>query len=106
MNDNIEIKKILSKAKSFFNKAEVFLTDHIFLLFKSAAENHLRIQECKVKSKQGEACNLSFGSYSELKRYQKKVRLFTYSTSSTMASVLIAVLIMQIFFQTSAHGAT
>ncbi|HAS00147.1 MAG: hypothetical protein US57_C0002G0052 [Candidatus Moranbacteria bacterium GW2011_GWC2_37_73] len=70
---------------------KIFFIDHFHLLFKSAALNHLRIQECKSKSKVGDVCNFNFDSYSQLKRYQKKVRLFTFSTSFTAALIFVAV---------------
>ncbi|MDD5463577.1 MAG: hypothetical protein PHP62_00325 [Candidatus Moranbacteria bacterium] len=66
---------------------KIFFIDHFYLLFKSAALNHLRIQECKEESRVGDVCNFNFDSYSQLKRYQKKVRLFTFSTSLTAAFI-------------------
>lgn len=90
-----------------WQKAETILRDHWQLLIRSAAENHLRIQQCKQKPVKGEACGLEFDSYTELKQYQKKVRLFTYSFSSTLASALIVVLVIQIFFPGArSQGAT
>ncbi|EKE19915.1 MAG: hypothetical protein ACD_8C00086G0006 [uncultured bacterium] len=94
------------KSGMTMRKIPTFLKDHWHLLIKSAAQNHLRIQECK-KPQAGQVCNLEFGSFSELKRYQKKVRLFTYSFSSTMVSVAIAIVAMQMFFGTgSSQGAS
>lgn len=87
--------------------SKIFFRDHFTLVFKSSAENYLRIQKLKVNPKEGEQCDLSFNSYSDLKKYQKKVRLFTYSTTSTVASILAVVLIVQIFFPSpKSQGAT
>ncbi|EKE19448.1 MAG: hypothetical protein ACD_9C00014G0001, partial [uncultured bacterium] len=95
------------KIKENITKTRIFFKDHLHLLFKSAAVNHLRIQKCKITPERGEVCNLSFESYSDLKKYQKKVRLFTYSFSSTVASVMIAMLVVQVFFPGgTSHGAS
>ncbi|HBI33867.1 MAG TPA: hypothetical protein DEA43_02525 [Candidatus Moranbacteria bacterium] len=104
----LELKKNLNeKTQSFLKSTKIFLHDHWNLLIKSAAHNHLRIEKIKVRPLQGEQCNLSFNSYSDLKRYQKKLRLFTFSFSSTLASILIAVVALQIFFPgSSTQGAT
>ncbi|MDD5463649.1 MAG: hypothetical protein PHP62_00695 [Candidatus Moranbacteria bacterium] len=103
-----ELKKNLNeKTQSILKSTKIFLQDHWNLLIKSAAHNHLRIEKIKVKPLQGEQCNLNFTSYSDLKRYQKKLRLFTFSFSSTLASVLIVVMALQIFFPgSSIQGAT
>ncbi|EKD46593.1 MAG: hypothetical protein ACD_67C00157G0001, partial [uncultured bacterium] len=93
------------KLKNFSQKSKTFLIDHFHLLFKSSAENHLRIQKCK-KIKEGESCNLQFNSYSELKRYQKKVRVLTFSTSSIFSIALVAIVSMQIFLSSTSQGAT
>jgi hypothetical protein len=94
-------------SEKILKKISTYLKDLAYLVFKSAAENHLRIQKLKVDPKEGEQCDLSFNSYSDLKKYQRKVRLFTYSATSTVASVLVAVLIIQIFFPSArSQGAT
>lgn len=85
------MKKIIIKTKTF-------IIDHWHLLIKSPAENHLRILELKVKPVEGENCNLSFESYSDLRKYQKKVRIFTFSLSSTAISVFLAIIAIQILF--------
>ncbi|EKE18919.1 MAG: hypothetical protein ACD_9C00200G0012 [uncultured bacterium] len=103
------LKDKIKILKSFFEKASIYLKDHLHLLFKSAAVNHLRIQKLNPPAggaQEGESCNLSFESFSDLKRYQKKVRLFTYSFSSTIFSVMIAIMILQVFFVPQGHGAT
>lgn len=112
MQENIKIFKanintITRKVRTLLSKIKVWSVDHAHLLFKSAAHNHLRIQECKQKPLAGETCSLSFESYSHLKRYQKKVRLITYSSSSTVLSVLVAMLVVQVFLPSlKSHGAT
>jgi hypothetical protein len=104
----IELKSALDeKIRPRFENAKVFLRDHWNIMFRSAAENHLRIQQLKLKPIPGEVCNLSFGSYTELKRYQQKVRMFTYSLSSTFASVIVAIIVINVFFPGSKSlGAT
>jgi len=100
-------KSLGEKTASNLKMGIIFFLDHWHLLLKSAAHNHLRIQQCKQKPELGESCNLSFGSYSELKRYQRKIRLFTFSASSTIASVAIAAVVLQLFFPTlKSRGAT
>ncbi len=77
---------MLGKIKNFFK-------DHYHILFKSAAVNHLRIQEI-LKSPDG-TYNLTvkFGSYSELKKYQRKMRRLTISLSSAVAMVVVALVV-------------
>lgn len=86
------------KGTTFFRKLKIFLIDHFHLLFKSAAVNHLRIQQCKENYEIVESCNLSFESFTHLKRYQKKVRILTGSVFSTTVSVFVMILMVQVFF--------
>ena len=96
-----------SRRTAVLLRMTIWFKDHWILLIKSATQNHLRIQNIETKPSPGESCNLNFSSYSQLKRYQKKVRLFTFSASSTMASVLIAMTLMQIIFPGGiTYGAT
>ncbi|HEX8974295.1 MAG TPA: LamG-like jellyroll fold domain-containing protein, partial [Patescibacteria group bacterium] len=95
MGKRLEILK--TSLASAWSKTKTFFIDHFHILFKSAAENHLRIQRCKNPSA-GDYCNLEFDSYSELKRYQKRTRILTASLSSTLASVLVAIIIVQAIF--------
>lgn len=104
----------MNKIQLRFQKIRTFMKDHFHLLFKSAAENHLRIQAIKKELKDqrrsqiaGGVCNLQFQSYSQLKRYQKKVRLLTYSFSSTFTSLIVALIVVQLFFGAGkSQGAT
>ena len=71
----------------------MFFLDHCNILFKSAAINHLRTERiCKLSD--GE-CQLTikFSSYSELKRYQKRLRMRTVSVSSMATLAAIAFLV-------------
>lgn len=97
---------LMESAEKVWQSATIFFKDHWHLLIRSAAENHLRIQQCKAGIDEGDVCNLSFDSYTELKKYQKKVRLFTYSFSSTLVSALVIVFALQIFVSTGVKGAT
>ncbi|NTW26983.1 MAG: hypothetical protein HGA36_01530 [Candidatus Moranbacteria bacterium] len=81
-----KIKKIIAKIKNW-------LTDHYHILFKSAAENHLRIQELAKNADGTYQLTVKFGSYSELKNYQKKMRRLTVSLSSAMAMVIVAFIV-------------
>ncbi|KKQ45804.1 MAG: RCC1 repeat-containing protein, partial [Candidatus Moranbacteria bacterium GW2011_GWC2_37_8] len=62
-------------------------------LFKSAAVNHLRIQELMKNPDGTYQLTVKFGSYSELKNYQKKLRRLTVSLSSAVAMVAVAVIV-------------
>ena len=87
------------------HKLKLLFKDHAQLLFKSSADNHLRIQQCQ-KDKSGKiVCSLSFNSYSDLKRYQKKFRTVTVSLSSALAMVLIAAMVSPLIFNPSRSGA-
>ncbi|HEX8974843.1 MAG TPA: YncE family protein, partial [Patescibacteria group bacterium] len=91
------VEKNKLKLSSVCSKAKIFFVDHLNILFRSAAENHLRLQSIKQASEE-DGSTLEFQSYSHLKRYQKKARILTASLSSTMASVLIAIIIVQAIF--------
>ncbi|KKQ53204.1 MAG: hypothetical protein US70_C0005G0038 [Parcubacteria group bacterium GW2011_GWD2_38_11] len=83
---------------------KVFFSDYLYLLFKSAANNHLRI--VAPKKQQGERCSFQFQSYTQLKKYQKKVRLFTFSTSFTSIFVFIVIIGFQLINTHQGKGAT
>ncbi|MEI7890670.1 MAG: fibronectin type III domain-containing protein [bacterium] len=100
--DRFNFKKTFS-----VQKIAVFLQDHWHLLSKSAAENHLRIAKIKAEKNLNSQSNLNFNSYSHLKNYQKKVKLFTYSFSSTAFSIFLAIIAIQVFFPGGiTHSAT
>ncbi|NTW26982.1 MAG: hypothetical protein HGA36_01525 [Candidatus Moranbacteria bacterium] len=77
----------------FITKIKAKAVDHYHILFKSAAENHLRIQELIKNSDGTYQLTVKFGSYSELKNYQKKMRRLTVSLSSAMAMVIVAFIV-------------
>lgn len=71
----------------------MFLKDHWHLLFKSAAHNHLRIQNEILKKEGGYQLTMRFGSYRELKKYQKKIRTISVSLSSAVAMTAVAFMV-------------
>lgn len=92
---------------TFFEWFKLFVLAYWHLIVKSAGENHIRNQKLQLQPIKGEYCGLVFENYQDLKRYQQKVRLITFSTSSTLACVLIVVTLIQVFFPGGfTHGAT
>jgi hypothetical protein len=81
------------KAERIFSKMKTFWDDHMFLLFKSAAENHLRKQSCIKHADGTYVCTMSFQSFSALKRYQKKVRRLTVSLSMAIIMAVASFLL-------------
>ena len=79
--------------KSAYNKTKNFVKDRYNLLFKGAAVNHLRIQDALRNSDGTYQLTIKFNSYTELKRYQKKLRRVTVSLSSAVAMMLIVAII-------------
>ncbi|HAR99579.1 MAG: hypothetical protein US57_C0019G0005 [Candidatus Moranbacteria bacterium GW2011_GWC2_37_73] len=67
--------------------------DHLHLLFKSAAHNHLRIQNALKNSDGTFQLTMQFESYSELKKYQKKLRTISISLSSALAMTVVAFIV-------------
>lgn len=86
------------KLKHWVKISAVFLVDHGHILFKSAAFNHLRLQQLQKEDRTGESCVLSFRSYSHLKQYQKRVRIITLSSSTALTAVVILVVAQLLFF--------
>lgn len=103
----------MQKIKTIFGKIAVFFRDYYYLLFKSAEENNLRIQRLKLgngsstsigdsiggrkaESSGGgalkEDCSLKFNSFTHLKRYQRRLRIITSSSSFTVVLVLAMVI--------------
>ena len=78
--------------KSAYNKTKNFVKDRYNLLFKGAAVNHLRIQDALRNSDGTYQLTIKFNSYTELKRYQKKLRRVTVSLSSAVAMIIVAVI--------------
>jgi hypothetical protein len=79
-------KRLLIKTKNF-------LKDRYHLLFKGAAENHLRIQQALQNPDGTYQMTLKFASYTELKKYQKKLRRITVSLSSAAAMIVVAFIV-------------
>jgi uncharacterized protein (TIGR02145 family) len=74
-------------------KIKIFFKDHWHLVFKDAANNYLRLRQCQTDENGDVTCAVSFSSYSELKRYQKKLRRVTVSLASAIAMVMVAVVV-------------
>lgn len=95
----------IKRFKNFVGKFCAVCKDNTHLLLKSAADNHLRIQQCGKGADGSIQCAVTFSSYSELKRYQKKLRTATISLSSAIAMVLIAAAISPLIFNPSRSSA-
>ena len=76
----------VKKIKSFFQ-------DRYHLLFKGAAENHLRIQNALKNPDGTYELTIKFDSYTDLKKYQKKLRRMTVSLSGALAMMIVAVIV-------------
>ena len=76
----------VKKIKSFFQ-------DRYHLLFKGAAENHLRIQNALKNPDGTYQLTIKFDSYTDLKKYQKKLRRMTVSLSGALAMMIVAVIV-------------
>jgi len=74
-------------------KIKNFLIDRYHLLFKGAAENHLRIQNALQNPDGSYQVTLKFDSYTDLKKYQKKLRRVTVSLSGAVAMVIVAFMV-------------
>ena len=74
-------------------KIESFFQDRYHLLFKGAAENHLRIQNALKNPDGTYQLTIKFDSYTDLKKYQKKLRRMTVSLSGAMAMMIVAVIV-------------
>lgn len=82
--------------KTFFIKFKTKTNDYLHLLFKSAADNHFRIQKC-IQNPNGEVrCDIVFDSFSALKSFQRKLRRITLSLSGTIALIVISTLVIQL----------
>jgi|GEM_PF-4773068 len=89
-----------------FSKTKTYFIDRYHLLFRGAAENHLRIQQALQNPDGTYQVTLKFDSYTELKKYQKKLRRITVSLSSAMAMVLIAVIVAPYVYNPSRSSAS
>ncbi len=78
---------------TMLQKIKTWLGDHWRLLFKSAADNHARIERCREGADGAVQCDINFASYLELKKYQKKFRRLTVSLASAVAMVIVAFVI-------------
>ena len=90
------ISNLAAKKITNLKKIKIFLIDHFNLLFKHAKHSHHRM--LNNRNSRGERiCNLSFLSFSHLEKYQKKVRLYTFSTTFTVVAVFVAIVGIQFF---------
>ena len=96
MNFQIQIKMFFQQKTekiSRIKKVKSFFKDRYHLLFKGAAENHLRIQKALQNPDGSYDLSIHFESYTDLKKYQKKLRRMTVSLSGATAMVIIAVIV-------------
>lgn len=109
------MQKIKTIFKQIFGKITVFLKDHFHLIFKSTKKNYERINNQETRNKTQDTknqetrykeqdtngrvakTNLEFQSFNHLERYQKKVRILTFSSSFTIVLVLAIVIGFQFF---------
>lgn len=96
-SDNLLLLKIRRLLTSF--------RDHGRLIFKSAAHNHLRIQEIRRGQHGGIFCTISFNSYTALKEYQKKVRVVSFGLTSGLAMFIVGLVLIPVFFDPSGSKA-
>jgi|GEM_PF-3229633 len=73
-----------------FSKTKTYFIDRYHLLFRGAAENHLRIQNALKNPDGTYQVTLKFDSYTDLKKYQKKLRRVTVSLSGAVAMAIVA----------------
>ncbi|TSC94901.1 MAG: Ig domain-containing protein group 2 domain-containing protein [Candidatus Berkelbacteria bacterium Athens1014_28] len=83
-----------SKQKT--EKIKIKIKDYFHLIFRSAKDNHFRIQQCHQNPDGEVRCDIYFDSYIALKKYQKKVRRVTLSLSSAISVIVISTLIIQL----------
>ncbi|EKE15915.1 MAG: PKD protein [uncultured bacterium] len=82
--------------KIISEKTKIKLMDYFHLIFKSAADNHIRIQRC-IQDPNGEVkCDIVFNSYTSLKRFQKRLRRITLSLSGTIILIFVSTLVTQL----------
>ena len=95
----------MKKLKQILGKLDIVARDYFHLIFKSSADNHLRIQQCQADKSGKIVCSVSFQSYSDLKKFQKKLRTITVSLSSAVAMILIAAILSPLIFNPSGSSA-
>ncbi|EKE15917.1 MAG: hypothetical protein ACD_11C00076G0010 [uncultured bacterium] len=91
--------------RTISEKIKIKLIDYWHLLFKSAADNHIRISRCKEDSSGNLRCEVTFNSYSSLKKFQKKLRAVTVSLSGAVAMIIVAIFVSPLIFNPSRSGA-
>ena len=97
-NEELEIPSLApNKSKLLFAGSlgiiKSFFQDRYHLLFKGAAENHLRIQNALKNPDGTYQLTIKFDSYTDLKKYQKKLRRMTVSLSGALAMMIVAVIV-------------
>lgn len=97
MGSNIKLFKkiLLFRIRKFM----LSVKDHWYLMFYSAAHNHLRIQEIHRNNQGGISCTLSFYSFTSLKNYQKKFRVISVGLSTGLAVLIAGIMVLPIFFE-------
>ena len=96
MDFNIKISKKILLFR--IRKMMLSVKDHWYLMFYSAAHNHLRIQEIHRNNRGGISCSLSFYSFTSLKNYQKKFRVISFGLSTGFAIFIAGMLALPVFF--------
>jgi len=99
-------QEIKTKLKNFLHKSKIIFIDYFHLVFKPAADNHLRIQQCQADKSGKIVCSVSFSSYSDLKKFQKKLRQYTVGLGSAVAMVVVALLVSPLIFNPSGSQAS
>lgn len=94
---NQKMKKSDNLFKLRTRKFIASFKDHWHMTFRSAAHNHLRLQKILRDQQGDEFCTLSFCSYTALKQYQKKTRVFGMGLTTGLAVFLVALVLVPAF---------
>lgn len=85
LKDCSKCKRILVRLKDYYN-----------LLIKSTPYNYYRIESCKKDTVGRIHCDVSFDSYSALRKFQKKLRRVTFSATTVIVLLVVTSLVTQL----------
>ncbi|PLX20573.1 hypothetical protein C0584_04995 [Candidatus Parcubacteria bacterium] len=96
---NYWFRKIKFLLKEYSKKTLLGLKDLGSVLFSSTADNYFRVESCRKEQDGNIKCTFSgnFRSYRALKKFQKRLRLTTFTSSTVITLVVLSSLLTQIF---------
>ncbi len=101
--------KFFSKINYYFQYAVIIVKDIVSLLVHPTSYHFFRVQTCGANPEdpiRKKKFKITFSSYSALKRFRRRLKIFTFSGAGVVSIALIVTLMSQLLFVKISQGST